>query len=75
LTTWGQQLVGLLTGKQLAIDGKQVRGTTPAGQKQANVQLVTMWVEAHRLTLAQQQVADESNEITAVPDLLKPLAI
>jgi predicted transposase YbfD/YdcC len=75
LSQWGQHLVGLLTGKQLAIDGKQLRGTTPAGHKQANVQLVTVWVEAHRLTLAQQQVADKSNEITAIPELLKPIDI
>ncbi len=75
LCQWGRQIVDLLKGKHLAIDGKQLRGTTPAGRKQANIQLVTVWAEAHRLCLAQEQVSEKSNEITAIPQLLQPLDI
>ena len=40
LTQWGKRIVGLLTQKQLIVDGKQVRGTVEAGGKQASVQIV-----------------------------------
>ena len=75
LCRWGQQIVKLFKGKHLAIDGKQLRGTTPKGKKQANTQLVTVWAEAHRLCLAQEQVAAKTNEIIAIPNLLQPLDI
>ena len=75
LTNWGKEIVGLLTQKQLIVDGKQLRGTVEAGHKQATVQIVSVWAEKERLRLAQSQIADKTNEITAIPDLLKPLDI
>lgn len=75
LTNWGKDIVGLLAQKQLIIDGKQLRGTVEAGHKQATVQLVSVWAEQERLCLAQSQIADKTNEIKAIPDLLKTLDI
>lgn len=75
LMRWGKQIVGLLVGKQLAVDGKQLRGTIEAGSKQASVQIVSVWAQGERLCLAQSEVADKTNEITAIPDLLRPLDI
>ncbi len=43
LTQWVQALVELLVGRQLIIDGKQLRSTTVGGRRQASVQLVNMW--------------------------------
>lgn len=75
LTNWGKEIVGLLTQKQLIVDGKQLRGTVEAGRKQATVQIVSVWAEKERICLAQSQIADKTNEIKAIPDLLKPLDI
>ncbi|QDK81154.1 ISAs1 family transposase [Spirosoma sp. KCTC 42546] len=75
LTKWGKDIVGLLAQKQLIVDGKQLRGTVEAGHKQARVQIVSVWAEKERLCLAQSQIADKTNEIKAIPDLLKPLDI
>lgn len=75
LTDWGREIVGLLSEKQLAVDGKQLRGTILAGRKQANVQIVSAWAQRDRLCLGQQQVTSKSNEITAIPELLKIIDI
>jgi predicted transposase YbfD/YdcC len=75
LTNWGKDIVGLLEQKQLVIDGKQLRGTVEAGHKQASVQIVSVWAEQERICLAQSQIADKTNEITAIPALLDPLDI
>lgn len=75
LTTWGAVIIGLLAKKQLAIDGKQLRGTIKSGSKQANVQIVSVWAQKDRLCLGQQQVADKTNEINAIPELLQVIDI
>lgn len=70
LTQWGQQIVGLLAGRQLIVDGKQLRGTTPSGQRQAPIQLVSVWAAEQRLCLAQTSVAAKRNELVALPQVL-----
>ena len=49
LAEWGQHIVGLLAGRHLVIDGKQLRGTTPRG-RQAPVQLVSVWATRYSLS-------------------------
>ena len=63
---WGQQIVALLAGRHLIIDGKQLRGTTPAGQRQAPVQLVSVWAAEQRVCLAQTAVKTKHNELFAI---------
>ena len=70
LTRWGQDLMHLLVGHQLVIDGKQLRGTRLPGQRQAPVQLVSVWAAEQRLCLAQTQVAAKRNELVAIPQVL-----
>ena len=57
-----------LAGEQVCVDGKAVRGsrdgTTPA------VHLVSAFADRACWVLTQQAVAEKSNEITAIPDLL-----
>jgi predicted transposase YbfD/YdcC len=59
-----------LAGKQICIDGKELRGTIPAGKKHALVRMVNVWVEAYSLSFGQVAVEEKSNEITAIPILL-----
>jgi len=64
-------LTGLcLQGKLLSIDGKELRGTLPAGKKHALVQMVNVWAHDFGVSFAQAQVGQKSNEITAIPALL-----
>ena len=70
LTGWGQHIVGLLAGRHLVIDGKQSRGTTPHGRRQAPVQLVSVWTSEQRVCLAQTPVAAKRNEVAASPQVL-----
>lgn len=55
----------------VAIDGKTVRAARQPGQRAAH--LVSAWSSATRLVLGQVAVADKSNEITAIPVLLRQL--
>ena len=66
-----QELVGQLQGRHLCIDGKELRGTVPTGQKHADLQLVSLWLEEEKLCFGQVAVEEKSNEITAIPALLE----
>jgi predicted transposase YbfD/YdcC len=57
-------------GDTLALDGKCLRG---AGEQA--VYLVNAWSSAQGLCLAQTQIAEKSNEITALPGLLETLSL
>lgn len=57
-----------LAGEQVCIDGKAVRGSRE-GDNPA-VHLVSAFAGGARWVLAQQAVAEKSNEITAIPELL-----
>lgn len=62
-----------LQGQHLCIDGKELRGTVPAGKRHALVQLVSVWVAAESLSFGQLAVESKSNEISAIPALLEVL--
>jgi predicted transposase YbfD/YdcC len=57
------------------IDGKTVRGSYDRNQQQSALHLVSAWASEHRLMLGQVKVENKSNEITAIPVLLKLLDI
>jgi predicted transposase YbfD/YdcC len=57
----------------IAVDGKTLRGSREQGK--ATVHLVSAFATQARLVLGQQAVADKSNEITAIPELLSLLEL
>jgi predicted transposase YbfD/YdcC len=65
---WATAALPDLAGEQICIDGKAVRGSRE-GDNPA-VHLVSAFAGRARWVLAQQAVAEKSNEITAIPDLL-----
>jgi len=71
--SWTQALRQAVTGEVIAIDGKPLRGSR--AQTQAPLHLVNVWAASNRLVLAQLAVTDKSNEITAVPQLLRALEL
>lgn len=72
---WVQAINTTTAGEVVAIDGKTARRSH---HKQAGIKalhLVSAWATRNRLTLGQVKVDQKSNEITAVPELLRLLEI
>lgn len=59
----------------VAIDGKTSRRSHDHGAGKAPLHLVSAFATASRLVLGQEAVADKTNEITAIPALIKRLAV
>ena len=57
----------------IAIDGKRLRGIRSLDTEACHV--VSAWAAESGPTLAQEYVADKSNEITAIPHLIEVLAL
>jgi predicted transposase YbfD/YdcC len=72
-TSWINALCDHLGFAQVQIDGKALRGSRGPGG--TCLHLVSAWVGANSLTLGQVAVEDKSNEITAIPKLLKMLEL
>lgn len=62
-------------GQVIAVDGKTARGSHDHLRGQEAIHLVSAWARESGLLLGQRKVEDKSNEITAVPELLKVLFI
>jgi predicted transposase YbfD/YdcC len=72
---WMQAVAAVLPAQVIAIDGKAVRGSHDRGEGKQVIHLVSAWASANRVVLAQVKVDEKSNEITALPDLLRCLAL
>jgi predicted transposase YbfD/YdcC len=68
---WVRAVAPGTAGQVVPIDGKALRGARGAGQ--AAVHMVSAWASASRLVLGQVAVAEKSNEIVAIPALLRLL--
>lgn len=62
-------------GRIIAIDGKTLRRSFDKAAGTSAIHMVSAFASEARLVLAQQKVADKSNEITAIPKLLDLLAL
>ncbi|MEO1389684.1 MAG: ISAs1 family transposase [Cyanobacteria bacterium J06634_6] len=71
--SWVRSVSQLTDGEVIAIDGKRVRRSYDQGKNQGAIHMVSAWASQNRLVLAQRKVDDKSNEITAIPALLKVL--
>ena len=70
---WTQSLRQAVAQEIVALDGKALRRALNADQSVKYV--VSAWAENNGLVLGQLKVADKSNEITAVPELLRVLEL
>ena len=73
LFQWTQALHEATGGTLIAIDGKALRRSLAKKSGKARLHLVTAWASENGLTLGQVACEDKSNEITAIPELLKLL--
>ena len=62
-------------GQVVAIDGKTLRRSFDRASGKSAIHMVSAWASANHITLGQVVVDEKSNEITAIPKLLKMLEI
>jgi predicted transposase YbfD/YdcC len=72
---WMRAMTGALPAQLIAIDGKTVRGSHARGSGKAAIHMVSAWASANRVILTQAKVDEKSNEITALPELLRCLTL
>jgi predicted transposase YbfD/YdcC len=70
---WTQSVRQAVPQEIVALDGKALRRAL--NQDQSMKYMVSAWAESNGLVLGQWKVADKSNEITAVPELLRVLEL
>jgi hypothetical protein len=62
----------LISSQQIAIDGKAMKGTRDPLTNKV-VTMVGAWATEHGITLTSESVDEKTNEIAAIPELLKRL--
>jgi len=72
---WMRDIYRLTAGEVVPIDGKTLRHSFDTTLGQSPIHMVSAWASANQLVLGQLKVDDKSNEITAIPELLKVLDI
>jgi predicted transposase YbfD/YdcC len=70
---WVQAVFEISGGQLIAVDGKTLRGSCERGSKRSVIHMVSAWATANRIVLGQHKVNEKSNEITAIPALLRVL--
>ena len=73
--SWVQSLMHLTDGEVVAVDGKTLRRSYEATSHKAVIHMVSAWATANHLVLGQRKVDAKSNEITAIPELLRILEL
>lgn len=73
--SWIKSLATITSGELIAIDGKTLRHSYDASQNRSAIHMVSAWAVKNHLVLGQIKTAEKSNEITAIPELLKLLDI
>jgi len=73
--SWIQSIAKHMPGNIIAIDGKTLRSAYGPDDPKALLHIVHAWSKAQHLVLAEVNVNEKSNEITAIPELLKLLAV
>ena len=74
-TRWVGSLSESLKGKTVAIDGKKLRGSHDRINGKSAIHMVSAWATDIRMVLGQLTTDDKSNEITAIPELIKTLSL
>lgn len=72
---WVWAVNDIIQGQIINLDGKQLRGSKNQVLGKRAIYMVSAWAEENELVLGQRKVDEKSNEITAIPELLKLLAI
>lgn len=72
---WASVFRSKITGETVSVDGKCSRGSRDEAAGKKAIHTVSAWANENELVLGQVKVDEKSNEITAIPKLLKLLDI
>ena len=72
---WVQAVAESTVGRVVAIDGKTARRSFDKAAGKGPLHMVSAWATENRLLLGQQACDGKSNEITAIPELIKNIEI
>jgi predicted transposase YbfD/YdcC len=72
---WIRAINKMTAGEVIAIDGKSLRHSYDREANQKAIHMVSAWATENRLVIGQFKVDKKSNEITAIPELLKVLEL
>ena len=72
---WIRSAIEITQGQVIAVDGKQLRRSYDTHNNKAAIHLVSAWACHQGVALGQLKVADKSNEIPAIPELLEVLDV
>jgi predicted transposase YbfD/YdcC len=75
LLSWIQAVQEVTAHRLIPIDGKALRGSYDRRDGRAAIHMVSAWAAENQLSLGQVVVQEKSNEITAIPELLRLLEI
>jgi predicted transposase YbfD/YdcC len=73
--SWMQAVAEVVAGQVIAIDGKTLRRSYDRRSAKAAIHMVSAWATRNRVVLGQLKTEEKSNEITAIPELLKVLDV
>jgi len=72
---WVLAVNEIVQGQIINIDGKRLAGSEDKLLGKRAIYMVSAWAEENEIVLGQRKVDEKSNEITAIPELLKILAL
>ncbi len=72
---WMRAVSARSEGELVAIDGKVLRGSYNREDRQSTIHMVSAFATANGVVMGQLKTQDKSNEITAIPELLKLLDV
>jgi predicted transposase YbfD/YdcC len=72
--SWVRSLTGVFEGL-VAIDGKTLRRSHDRRSGKAAIHMVSAWASENSFVLGQVKTEEKSNEITAIPELLRVLSV
>lgn len=73
--SWMQSVTKSTNGDVISIDGKTLRRSHDSASGKSAIHMVSAWSSANGVVLGQEKTAEKSNEITAIPELLKVLEL
>jgi predicted transposase YbfD/YdcC len=72
---WTESLRRTVSAEIVALDGKTLRRSPDRTKSKGPIHMVSAWARENRLVLGQIKVDDKSNEITALPELIRTLQL
>ena len=73
--SWVQSVCAITQGDIISIDGKTLRRSYDKKSRKGALHMVSAWASENAMILGQVKTDEKSNEITAIPALLKVLAL